>query len=65
MCKKVSAFFFIGRQFFRPHQEFSFVSTLPKRRNLGCQLYTWMRNQIKNVEASQNSDFSLSEQVCC
>lgn len=64
MCKKVLAILLIGRQVFRPHQEFSFVSLLTNRRNLGCQLYTWMRlrSQIKNVEASQNSDFSLSEQ---
>jgi hypothetical protein len=37
---------------------------LTNRRNLpGCQLYTWMRRQIKNLEASQDSEFSLSEEV--
>lgn len=63
MCKKVLLIILIGRQVFRPHQEFSFVSLLTNRRNLGCQLYTWMRSQIKNLEASQDSDFSLSEEV--
>jgi hypothetical protein len=64
MRKKVLAILLIGRQVFRPHQEFSLVSLLTNRRNLpGCQLYTWMRRQIKNLEASQDSEFSFSEEV--